>query len=81
MFYAQFPSFSVTMLSARALSDGGVLEGFLWGISVQGWLLLGVMGLSFVQWFAVGSLWDLIARKLRKDDGRPEQGRLGAPQS
>jgi len=60
VFYAEFPSFALATMTARAISPNLLLNGFFAGISGGGWLLLGVMALSFFQWYLVG--W--IAQKL-----------------
>ena len=54
VFYAEFPSFALVTLIAQALSPHLLLNGFFGGISRGGWLLLGVMVLSFFQWYLVG---------------------------
>ena len=55
MFYAEFPAFAVVTLVAR-LFPIETMNGFIAGISGGGWMLLGVMTLSFVQWYFVGLL-------------------------
>src|SRR6266853_5469237 len=54
MFYVEFPSFALATLIARAISSNLLLNGFFGGISGGGWLLMGVMALSFFQWYLVG---------------------------
>jgi hypothetical protein len=53
VFYAEFPSFALATLIAEALSPHLLLNGFFCGISGGGWLLLGVMVLSFFRWYLV----------------------------
>jgi hypothetical protein len=61
VFYAEFPSFALATLTAQLFSPHLLLNGFFAGISGGGWLLLGVMALSFLQWYLLGwvaqTLW------------------------
>ena len=71
VFYAGFPSFALATLMARTISSNLLLNGFWGGISGGGWLLLGVMALSFFQWYLVG--W--LAQKVwQKWFGHPTSG-------
>ena len=53
VFCAEFPSFLLATVVARALSQHLTLS-FWAGISGGGWRLLGVMVLSFFQWYLIG---------------------------
>ena len=54
VFYPEFPSFALATVTVQAFSRHLLINGFFIGISGGGWLLLGVMVLSFLQWYAVG---------------------------
>lgn len=58
MFYVEFPSFALATLAAKVFFPIRVMNGFFLGISGNGWLLLAVMLLSFVQWYSVGLAGD-----------------------
>ncbi len=54
VFYAEFPSFALATLAVQLFSPHQLINGFFAGVSGGGWLLLGVMVLSFLQWYLVG---------------------------
>jgi hypothetical protein len=54
VFYAELPSFTLATLIVQVFSPHLLINGFFAGISGGGWLLLGVMVLSFFQWCLIG---------------------------
>jgi hypothetical protein len=62
-FFAEFPSFLLAMLVAHVLSPHMLLNWFFAGISGEGWLLLAVMALSFLQWYFIGWVAQKLCRK------------------
>lgn len=54
VFYVEFPSFLAGTLAVRVFSPHMLLNGFFIGISEEGWLLVAIMLLSFLQWYLVG---------------------------
>jgi hypothetical protein len=63
MFYAEFPSFALATLAVQLFSPHQLINGFFLGISGGGWLLLGVMVLSFFQWYLFGWVGQKLWRK------------------
>jgi hypothetical protein len=64
VFWADFPSFVLANLIVRLFSPHlDVLNRFWGGISGAGWQLLGVMVLSFFQWYLVGGAVQKLGRK------------------
>lgn len=63
VFYPGFPSFALATWIAQVFSPHLLLNGFFAGISGAGWLLLGIMLLTFIQWFLVGRLVTMLWRK------------------
>ena len=55
-FYPGFPSFALATWIAQIFSPHLLLNGFFGGVSGGGWLLLGIMVLTFLQWALVGWL-------------------------
>jgi hypothetical protein len=74
MFYAEFPSFALATSVVRIFSPNQLINGFFAGVSGGGWLLLGVMLLSFLQWSIVGwlaqNLWFRWSGYVRRSTSR-----------
>jgi hypothetical protein len=68
VYYAEFPSFALAQLIIWTISPNLVLYGFWGGISLGGWLLLGVMVISFFQWYVVGMAAHRLWQKLKCRD-------------
>ncbi len=54
VFYADFPSFALAVLTARVFDHRLTGQWFFLRISEGGWILIGAMLLSFLQWYFIG---------------------------
>ena len=76
VFYAEFPSFALGTLAVQLFSPHLLINGFFAGVSGGGWLLLGVMVLSFLQWYLVGWVGQKLWQKwFRHPSGIQHQAR------
>jgi hypothetical protein len=71
VFYPGFPAFAVATSVVQVISPHLLLNGFLAGISGEGWLLLGIMALTFVQWSLIGWLGRKLWRRLSPHQTTP----------
>lgn len=56
LYWVEWPSFQLSLLALRALYSPLLLYGFFAGVSKGGWLLIAVIPISFVQWYAIGRI-------------------------
>ena len=69
-FYVDFPAFALGTLIAQTFWPHLDINGFFAGISGGGWLLLGVMVLSFLQWYLIGWLGQALWKRWGRRPGR-----------